>query len=103
MDNINTVKLHAQNIYQVCNTNKFDLTSNNSSESLDLIALTKPLIDISKLNKKYSSIVYDESFLNELTESELNLFLTQIKRMNMQLIKFFYNYHQSLNRDVDEI
>jgi hypothetical protein len=79
---------YAKKIHEILSSDENGLLSNfnNSVPELDLMSLTKPLVKISELNKKYSTVYYDEDFMTALTEHEKESFLNQLTLINKMLM-----------------
>lgn len=72
-----------------------EIGEDTNQEEVDLINLTEPLITISALNKKYSTIEYDNNFLQNLDESEYINLLKSMKKINLLTTKFYFNIYQT--------
>lgn len=69
--------------------------NDTNTQDLDLISLTKELVTISALNKKYNNIEYSTEFIQDLNEKEYVQFLNAMHKVNMITTKLFFNIHQS--------
>lgn len=77
------------------------LTKLEHVEELNLVNLTKPLVDISCYNKKYSTVAYDEDFLKNLTSSEQTSFNNSINALHALLTKFLIKNASALPEEAD--
>ena len=84
---------YAQKIHNILSSNEINLQNNDVPE-LDLINLTKPLVIISELNKKYSTVSYDKDFFSALTKDEETKFFNQITLMNKMLMSHLSDYYE---------
>ena len=87
---------YVHNINEIVSNNQKVFLPNNQPE-FDLINLTKPLREISQLNKKYSLVNFDEEFLNALNVHEKENFLQNIISINNLLMNFFAKYHTKIS------
>lgn len=87
---------YAKKIHEILSSNEINLPNNTNSNipELDLMSLTKPLVKISELNKKYSTVHYDEDFMSALTEHEEESFLAQLTLINKMLMCRISKYYQ---------
>ena len=92
---MNTVD-YAYNINEIVSSNK-EMFSFTGDPDFDLINLTKPLREISTLNKKYSLVTFDQEFFDALDDFEKESFLENAIFINNLLMNFFANYHLKNN------
>ena len=70
-------------------------------EELNLVNLTKPLVDISCYNKKYATVAYDKDFLENLTSSEQDSFNNSINVLHALLTRFLIKNASAFSEEVD--
>ena len=87
---------YAKKIHEILSSNEINLPNNTNSNipELDLMSLTKPLVIISDLNKKYSTVHYDEDFISALTEHEEESFLKHLIQINKMLMCHISKYYE---------
>jgi hypothetical protein len=87
---------YAKKIHEILSSTENGLLNkmNNNVPELDLISLTRSLIKISELNKKYSTVHYDEDFMLALTEHEEESFLEQLTLINKMLMCHISKYYE---------
>ena len=87
---------YAKKIHDILSStekNPLDNTNDNVPE-LDLMSLTRPLVRISELNKKYSTVHYDEDFMSALSEHEEESFLEQLSLINKMVMCHISKYYE---------
>lgn len=87
---------YAKKIHEILSSTENNLLNNTNSNvpDLDLMSLTRPLVRISELNKKYSTVYYDEDFMSALTEHEEESFLEQLTLINKMLMCHISKYYE---------
>lgn len=87
---------YAKKIHEILSSTENNLlnNTNNTIPELDLMSLTRPLVRISELNKKYSTVHYDEDFMSALDAHEEESFLAQLTLINKMLMCYISKYYE---------